>query len=158
MLDKKNTNMNLFDIDKLAKSLLNKELTEVVKVRYYLANIYLQLLSSSIPLYLWGKKLDVYGLISYGLGAIVATFCVISICEVNKEIDNKYILERLVILGLPAFFYGIVLYWVLYFVALLAYSILEKEIIFQIFTMFGMPFYFLYSFGKIRTVLMKYKA
>lgn len=147
--------MNLLDINKLAKSLLNDELTEVVKVRYYLANIYLQLISVAIPMYLWGMRLDLIGLISYGLAAIVATFSVISICEANKEIDNKNILERLVILGFPAFLYGIIVYWALYLAVGVAYAILEKEIIIKVYALIGLPFYYWYALGMIRTALKK---
>jgi hypothetical protein len=151
-------NMNLFDIDKLTKSLLNEELTEVVKVRYYIATLCLQLISSAVPLYLWGMRLDAFGLISYALGAIVATLSIISICEVNKEIDNKYILERLVVLGFPAFFYGIILYWVLYFAVIFAHAILEKDMTFHIYAIVGLPFYYWYVFNKIRTALIRNKT
>jgi hypothetical protein len=150
--------MEFWKIEKLAISLVNNELTEEIKLKYYLSLLYLQLLCAGIPAYLWGSKLDNLGVLSYFLGGIVATIYIIKINEVNKKIDDKNIIERLAVLSFPAFLQSIVLYWILYFTVVSIYTALKIEIFLYVFRLLGFPFYYWFGFELIRKALVKRKA
>lgn len=147
--------MYFLDVENLSKSLLKNELSEFEKTKYYIAALYLQLLNIGLPAYFWGFKLDSLGLISYILAALVGTYCIIAICRVNDKIDGKNIIERLVVLGFPAFIRALVLYWLLYFIlAVVAYNI-GQDVILRFFGFAGMPFFYWVGFEQIRINLIK---
>lgn len=145
--------MIIWKIDLLASKLLNSELTEKEKIRYYLALIYLQILSTAIPAYLWGSKIDTIGLLTYGISAAIATFMIMSIFCINAEIDGENLIERLVILGLPSFVRSTVAYWSLYITFPVIYWITNSINLFNIFAYLGAPFYYWIGFEFIRRTL-----
>jgi hypothetical protein len=142
-------------LNELASLLIANELTEKDKIKYYLAAIYLQLAATGVPAYFWGIKLDNIGIVSYAIGAIVATTCLLTINNVNETIDGKNIIERLAVLSFPAFLQSIVLYWVIYFGVTIIYITTKIEIFLFIFLLIGLSFYFWFGFELIRKALKK---
>jgi len=147
--------MIFWKTENLAKELVNTRLTERNKIQYYLAVIYLQLISSAIPSYFWGSKLDNSGLFSYFLGAVVATYCILRIFQINKRIDGRNLIERLAILSFPAFLKSTILYWIIYFAFSVIYAITHNMIIFQVFSFFILSFYYWFGFELIAIALKK---
>jgi hypothetical protein len=147
--------MIFWKTEQLANELVNTKLTERNKIQYYLAIIYLQLISSAIPSYFWGSKLDNLGLFSYFLGAVVATYCILRIFHINKEIDGRNMIERLAILSFPAFFKSTILYWIIYFAFSVIYAINHNMMIFQVFSFLILPFYYWVGFELIAIALQK---
>ncbi len=147
--------MIIWQIDKLADALVNGRITENIKIRYYLALIFLQIVGTAIPAYLWGSKIDKLGLVSYILGAGVASYYVIRIFHINNGIDGENIIERLTILSFPAFLKSTLLYWALYFVFSIIYVLTENMVIFQVYAFLILPFYFWFGFELIANSLKK---
>ena len=142
-------------VNRLAKSLVAGELNESEKIKYYLAAIYLQLINAGIPAYFWGSKLDNVGAVSFGLGAIVATLCIVTIKNVNDKIDGRNVIERLSILSFPAFLQSIALYLVVYLGITALYVVTGVQSIYFIFSLLGLSFYYWVGFELIRKALMK---
>lgn len=146
--------MIIWNVDRLATSLINQTLSEKEKVNYYLALIYLQLLGTAIPAYLFGTKLDKLGIISCLICAVIATASINSISAINMKVDGKNTIERLAILGFPAFFKCTVIYWCLYFLFSILYWLTHNMSIFLVFGYLGTPFYYWLGFHYIRKSLM----
>ena len=147
--------MIFWNVDRLATSLIEDSLSENEKVNYYLALVYLQLLGSAIPAYFFGTKLDELGIFSYLICAVIATASINSILTTNNRIDEKNTIERLAILGFPAFFKATFVYWCLYFLFSVIYWVTKNMNIFLVFSYLGTPFYFWLGFYYIRKSLMK---
>lgn len=147
--------MIFWKIDLLANKLLNSELTEKDKIKYYIALMYLQILSVAIPGYLWGSKIDVKGILTYGISAAIASVMITSIYYINAKIDGKNVIERLVIMGLPAFIKSTVIYWSLYIAFSVLYWVTKSMNLFNIFSYLGTVFYYWIGFELIRRSLKK---
>ena len=147
--------MIFWNVDNLATSLINGKLSEREKVRYYIALIYFQLIATAIPTYFFGSQIDGLGLIPYLICAVIATTSINSISDTNRKIDGENIIERLAILGFPAFIKATVIYWFLYIVFSVIFWVTNNMNIFLLFSYLGIPLYYWLGFDFIKKSLIK---
>ncbi|KZN39314.1 hypothetical protein N480_00365 [Pseudoalteromonas luteoviolacea S2607] len=143
--------MYFWNLKSLAKELIEDNIHDWQKVKYYLATLYLGLFSQGVLAYFIGWRLDALGFASYIPAAFIVYFYVAKIYNSTKSIEGKISpLELFVVLGFPATMRATVGFWVIYFVLLLLYGILETSYTYlAIFHFALVPVYYWYFFHCI---------
>ena len=144
----KEINMYFWNLNPLAKDLIQHKVHDWQKIKYYLATLYIGLLSQGSLAYFIGWRLDSLGFASYIPAALIVYIYVARIYRSITELTEKTSpLELLIVLGFPATVRVTIGFWVIYFVLLLLYGVLETSYTYlAIFHFALVPIYYWYFF------------
>lgn len=140
--------MQFWNLNPLAKDLIQNKVHDWQKTKYYLATLYLGLLSQGVLAYFIGWRLDALGFASYIPTAFIVYIYVARIYRVTTELSEYTSpIEFLIVLGFPATVRVTTGFWVIYFALLLLYGVLDTPYTFlAVFHFVLVPVYYWYFF------------
>ena len=152
--------MYFWNLKPLAKDFIENKIHDWQKIKYYLATLYLGLLSQGVLAYFIGWRLDALGFASYIPAAFIAYFYVAKIYRSTQKLTEQHSpLELLIVLGFPATVRVTIGFWVLYFVLLLLYGVLDTPYTYLAMFHFALvPVYYWYFFYCIEKSIESARA
>ncbi len=114
--------MIVWNVNKLAVALRNKELSEWKKTQYYIATLFLQMLIAAISNYFFSWGGNISAVVATVIGILLSYFCIVGVYQSCQKHEELSVLEALIVLGFPVSIKLQLFYWGAYLVMLWGYQ------------------------------------